>query len=133
MRIKIDQDVYEISPYTEDLPAGQKALFVLLNEALERDIPLSYQGLIDQQGLKSRLPLESRIKHLVEKGALAPLLRWKDCPICSFAPQARAMCGCCEGTGRIAVAPYGSCFACGEPVPLGDRLCEEHGGGIDGA
>lgn len=128
MRLVIDQDVYELNPYSGALPFGQQVLLTLLSEAVERSIPLSYEGLIEQQGLKSRLPLESRIKHLIEKGALAPLLRWKDCPICSWSPQARAMCGCCEGTGRIAIAPHGSCFACGEPVPLGDRLCGDHGG-----
>ncbi|NJR71058.1 MAG: hypothetical protein HC771_22320 [Synechococcales cyanobacterium CRU_2_2] len=56
MRLVIDQDVYEMTPYADALPYGQQVLWTLLSEAVERKIPLSYKGLIEQQGLKSRLP-----------------------------------------------------------------------------
>jgi hypothetical protein len=128
MRVMIDRDVYAIQqPQGELLPARAN-LWNVLREASQRKVTLSVEVLVMQFGLKSSLPLQSRLNHLIEDGALAPLLRWKDCPICSFAPQARAICECCEGTGRIAIAPHGSCFACGDPVPLGDRLCDDHGG-----
>lgn len=133
MRVMIDQDVYQIQePKVELLPARAN-LWAVLREASQRRVPLGEELLVAQFGFKSALPLRSRLEHLIEDGALVPLLRWKDCPLCSFAPQARAICECCEGTGRIAIAPHGSCFACGDPVPLGDRLCDDHGGDALGA
>lgn len=124
-RVMIDDAVYEIGPAIET-PIGQQDLLSVLFEAAERDIPLSKGLLIQQFGFRSRLPLESRIRHLAEKGAIKLLLMWKDCPICELSRRVNETCSCCEGTGRIAISPHRNCCACGEPVPMGKSWCQDH-------
>jgi hypothetical protein len=124
-RVLIDDAVYELDAAIET-PTGQGDLLSVLLEAAEREIPLSKDLLVQQFGFKSKLPLESRIRHLAEKGALKLLLIWKDCPICELSGRVNSTCSCCEGTGRIAIAPHDNCNACGEPIPMGDAWCQDH-------
>ena len=132
MRVMIDESVYELRQGPADLLPQRAALLGVLQEAAQRSIPLSLASLTAQFGFKSVLPLNSRLKALSEAGLIEAVLRWKQCPVCAFSPKARRQCECCEGTGRIAIAPHANCEACGQPVPIGDRLCGEHGGDVIG-
>ncbi len=126
-RVQIDDCVYKIASESDlHLTQTQSNLAGLLLEAAKRDIQLSKAGLVHQLGLKSSLPLDSRLKHLQEAGAIYPLLIWKDCPICTLSGIVSPRCACCEGTGRIAIAPHSNCKDCDRPIPLGDRWCKEH-------
>ena len=102
--VQIGEITFEILPLHGDEPESQRDLHGVLCEAAEREIRLTPAELVHQFGFKSALPLEARLKHLQQRGRLKPILRWKDCPICQINHKVHADCGCCEGTGKIAVA-----------------------------
>jgi hypothetical protein len=76
MKLEIGHQALELldaNPVDETLPLGQAdvyRLFIQLGEGHHDE-----QAIVEQLGLKSRLPLWSRIEHLQERGMIRILTR----------------------------------------------------------
>lgn len=127
MRVYVDSDLYSISEVCDrTLTEAQETTLLLLKEAAKRSQRVFAKDLVSALGLRSRLPLDSRLKHLRQKGAIELLLKFKPCPICLLSGRVSLTCMVCEGAGRIAVVPHDNCPACGDPIPVGDEWCDHH-------
>lgn len=102
-QVQIDDCLYRLDA-PKNLTDAQHDLYQLLKEGAQREIPLDRRELKEALGLRSVLPVDSRIRNLIKKGSLELLLKWKDCPICSLSGVISDRC-VCEGTGKIGVIP----------------------------
>lgn len=70
MVITIQRQTFEVDPSTDGLTPSQAKTLDFLANIVE---PTSIKTALEHLELRSVLPLESRIAHLIEKGKLTPV------------------------------------------------------------